>query len=187
MRVGAQVLLVGKRMRSLLHLGDLLRQRGMVVREQTDSHEVRLPPESDGYDAVFLSRGLRRSAVERLITTVKQLNADVRVIHALTPLIPVMLAQVEQEMAAPGSSSRVTAEATFEIANNRVVLILRETADVEVDMHRLDGLYRAQHIPIYEGELTQGRHNLPIIRRVGPGERYVVVRADGQTTVHPAM
>lgn len=187
MQVGAQILLVGKRMRSLEHLGDLLRQRGLVVREQTDARDVRLLPDSTGYDAVFLSRGLRRSAVERLISTVKQLNANVRVIHALTPLIPVMLAQVEQAIGPSAASGRITAEATFEIANNRVVLILRESAVVEVALHRLDGLYRAQHIPVYAGELTQGRHNLPIIRRVGPGERYVVVRAGGQTTVHPAM
>lgn len=187
MQAGARVLLVGRRMRALEHLGGELRERGMVVREQTDSREVRLLPDSPGYDAVVISRGMRRSAVETLVSMLKGMNPDIRVIHALTPLVPVTVAQVEQAIATPAPANRITAEAMFEIANSRVVLILRDTAVVEVAMHRLDGLYRAQHIPIYEGELSRGRHNLPIIRRVGPGERYVVVRADDETTVHPAM
>lgn len=187
MQAGARVLLVGKRMRALEHLGSQLRQRGMIVREQTDTRDVRLLPESTGYDVAVISRGMRRSAVERLVATLKRMNPSVRVVHALAPLVPVIVAQVEQAVSTPDPSKRITADATFEIANSRVVLVLRETTHVEVGLHRLDALYRAQHIPVYAGELTRGRHNLPIVRRVGAGERYVVVRAGDETTVHPGM
>lgn len=187
MQAGARVLLVGRRLRSLELLGGLLRDRGMTVREQTDTHNIRLLPESSGYDVVVISRGMRRSAVERLVTALKGMNPAVHVVHALTPLMPVIVAQVEQAVLTPEASARIAAEAMFEIANSRVVLILREPAVVEVGLHRLDAVYRAQHIPVYAGDLSRGRHNLPIVRRVGPGERYVVVRADGETSVHPAM
>lgn len=187
MQAGARVLLVGKRMRSLEHLGGQLRERGMVVRAQTDTSEVRLLPESEKYDAVVLSRAMRSSGVERLLATLKSMNPDVQVVHALAPLDPVIVAQVEQAVVTPDPTSRITANAMFEIGNSRVVLMLRGDAAVEVGMYRLDGVYRAQHIPVYHGALSGGRHNLPIVRRVGSGERYLVVRADGEATVHPAM
>jgi hypothetical protein len=65
-----------------------------------------------------------------------------------------------------------------------VVLTLRRPANVSVVFHRLDPLYRAHEQHIHDGPLDRGRHTFPTRGNIARGERYLVVHAGGQTTVH---
>jgi hypothetical protein len=65
-----------------------------------------------------------------------------------------------------------------------VVITLRRPATVSIVLHRLDTLYRAHEQRIHDGPLDRGRHTFSTRSKSTRGERFLVVRADDQTSVH---
>jgi hypothetical protein len=179
-----RVLLVGKRARALNRLAEALRREGLQVRQETEPDKVGSHVDASMVDVVALGRALTPARRETIVKTLRARNPSVRVVEGLAPITPLLLAQIQEALNTPARESRIVSAAGIEHGDRRVSLMLRRPANVTVDLHRLDPLYRAHEERVYSGQLDSGRHNLRIKGRVTAGERFLVVRADGQTTVH---
>jgi hypothetical protein len=178
------VLLVGKRVRVLDELGSALRQAGMVVREETDLERVRSGVDGSSVDIVALGRTLSSAKRDRMITSLRAQNPSLRVVQGMAPIPSLVVAQIQEVVTASNRDIRIVGAAAYDNSDNSIVLILRRAAHVDVTLHRLDPLYRVHRIDVYTGVLDKGRQSLPLGRRVGRGERFLVVQADRETTVH---
>jgi hypothetical protein len=180
----ARVLLVGKRARVLADLGRELRHTGLHVREETDPEQAAVSVDGAAVDVVVLGRAFTGARRGRLIERLRDANPRLKVVDGMAPVTAVLVAQVHEALTAPSRDARVVADAAFEPASNRVVLMLRRPARIGVTLHRLDPIYRAHVTPVFSGPLDRGRQHLPLARRAGRGERFLVVEADGEVTVH---
>lgn len=180
----ARVLIVGKRVRVLDELGRALRQAGMVVREETDVERVRSGVDGSTIDILALGRTFSGAKADRVIAGLRAQNPALRVVHGLAPIPSLIVAQVREVVTAPNIDTRIVGAAAYEAGDNSIVLILRRAAHVDVTLYRLDPLYRVHETAVYTGPLDRGRQGLPLGRRVGRGERFLVVEADSETTVH---
>lgn len=180
----ARVLLVGKRARILDELGSALRDEGLHVREETDIDRVR-SINGANLDVVALGRAVRGSKREALVMALRAQNPAVKIVDGLAPIPDVLVGQVQQALTTPSADTRIVADADYEPADNRIVLVLRRATHLEAVLHRLDPLYRAHHEVVYEGPIGRGRQHIPLFRRVGRGELFLVAHADSETTVHP--
>ncbi len=189
MATTARVLLVGKRARVLDRLADALRNEGMHVREDTDFEHARTHVDGSTIDVLALGRAVTGARREGLVSSLKAKNPSLKVVDGLAPITPLLVAQIQEAVTDPGEAARVVSGAGILPGDDRVVLTLRRPATVAIVLHRLDALYRAHEQRIYDGPLGRGRHTFPTRAktRAKPtrGERFLVVRADGQTTVHP--
>jgi hypothetical protein len=181
----ARVLLVGKRVRVLDELGRALRQAGMVVREETDVDRVQAGVDGASVDIVALGRTFSPAKRDRLVSALRMQNPSLRVVQGLAPIPSLVVAQVQEAVTAPNRDDRIVGAAAHERGDNSIVLILRRPAHVDVTLLRLDPVYRVHHLDVYTGPLDKGKQRLPLGRRIGRGERFLVVQADGEVTVHP--
>lgn len=180
----ARVLLVGKRARVLDELGRALQHLGMEVVQETDLDRARVTVDGASVDVVALGRAVRGAKREAMVTALRAQNSALKVVDGLAPIPPLLVAQIQEAVHAPADAGKIINSAVYEQMNNRVVLMMSRSAEVGVMLHRLDPIYRIHQTPVFAGRLGDGRQNLPIGRKVGRGERYLVVRADQQTSVH---
>lgn len=176
---------MGKRARILDQLADSLTRMGLHVREETDADRARMQVNGATVDVLAVGRAIRASQREALIGTLRAQNPRLRVVEGLAPITPLLVAQIEEALTSPGRDVQVVGNAALETVNRRVVVTLRRPAEVAVDLYRLDLLYRAHEMQVYRGPLERGRNFLPLKGRFHRGERYIVVRAGGETSVHP--
>ena len=184
--LSGRVLLVGKRARILDQLADELTRLGLHVREETDLDRAQAQIDGATIDVVAVGRAIKPSQRDRLVQALRARNPRLRVVQGLAPITPLLVAQVEEALTSPGPDARIVGNATLEAVNARAVIMLRRAAETTVDLHRLDMLYRAHEDRVYAGPLERGRNFVPVGRKFHRGERYLVVRASGQTSVHPA-
>ena len=180
----ARVLLVGRRPRVLDELGRALRSVGMHVREETDVDRVRSGIDGSTVDVLALGRAVPGSTRDGLVAALRARNPLVKVVDGLVPITAILVAQVQEVLGTPAKDVRIVGGAAYEPADSRFVLVMRRPAQVAVTLHRLDPIYRAHEEPIFTGRLDSGRQHLPVLRRIGRGERFLVVHADTETTVH---
>jgi hypothetical protein len=180
-----RVLLVGKRARVLNQLAEALRREGFQVRQETELDRVASHVDASAVDVVALGRGVTGARREKIVKTLRARNPSLRVVDGLAPITPLLVAQIQEAVSTPSPESRIVSAAGIESGDRRVSVTLRRAANVTVDLHRLDPLYRAHEERVHTGPLNPGRHILSRKRRVTAGERFLVIRADGQTTVHP--
>jgi hypothetical protein len=179
-----RVLLVGKRARVLNQLADALKREGMTVTQETELDQLERRIDASTVDVVALGRGVRGSRREAIVNGLRARNPSLRVVDGLAPITPLLVAQIQEALNTPARESRIVSSASIEPGDRRVSLTLRRKANVTVDLHRLDPLYRAHRERVHDGPLNPGRHILPTKGRVTAGERFIVIRADRQTTVH---
>ena len=179
-----RVLLVGKRARVLDRLAEALRQEGMHVREDTDFDHARTQVDGSTVDVIALGRAVPGGRREPLVTALKAQNPSLKVVDGLAPITPLLVAQVQEALTDPGPDSRLVTAAGLLPGDDRVMVTLRRPATVSIILHRLDALYRAHEQSIHDGPLGRGRHTFPTRSRSTRGERFLVVRADDQTSVH---
>jgi len=179
-----RVLLIGKRARVLNRLAEALRREGLQVSQETDVDRVSNHVDASLVDVVALGRAVTGARRESIVNALRARNPSLRVVEGLAPITPLLVAQIQEALSTPARESRIVSAAGIEPGDRRVMLTLRKAADVTVDLHRLDPLYRAHEERVHSGPLDSGRHILRTKGRVIAGERFLVVRADGQTTVH---
>jgi hypothetical protein len=183
--LNGRVLLVGKRARILDHLADSLTRMGLHVREETDVDRARMQIDGATIDVLAVGRAIKPAKRDELYQTLKAKNPRLQLVQGLAPITPLLVAQIEEALTSPSRDARVVGSAHMEISNERVVVSMRRAAEAVVVLHRLDMLYRAHEVEIHRGPLVRGRNFLPISGRHVRGERYLVVRAAGETSVHP--
>jgi hypothetical protein len=184
-RLNGRVLLVGKRARILDHLADALTRLGLHVREETDIDRARSQIDGATVDVLAVGRAIRPAQRDELYRALRTKNRRLQLVQGLAPIIPLLVAQIEEALTTPSRDARVVGGAQLEIPNRRIVVTMRRAAEASVVMHRLDMLYRAHEMEVHRGPLVRGRNYLPVRGRYQHGERYIVVRAAGETSVHP--
>ncbi|MGH8824351.1 MAG: hypothetical protein ACRDVN_07740 [Jiangellaceae bacterium] len=184
MATTGRVLLVGKRAQVLDRLADALRAEGLQVRQETDLDRIRTHVDVSTVDVLALGRAVTGARREELVAALRARNPALRVVDGLAPITPLLVAQIQEALTAPGMESRIVAAAGVEVSDRSVAISLRRPADVTVVYHRLDSLYRAHEQLLHSGPLGRGHHWFPVKGTVTRGERFLVVRADRQTTVH---
>lgn len=185
MATTGRVLLVGKHPKVLDRLAEALRREGLQVRQETELDRVGSHVDASSVDAVVLGRAVRGARRDSIVKALRARNPSLRVVDGLAPITPLLVAQIQEALSTPAGESRIVHRAGIESGDRRVLLTLRQAANVTVDLHRLDPLYRAHEERVHSGPLDSGRHVLRTKGRVTAGERFLVIRADGQTTVHP--
>lgn len=180
----ARVLLVGKRVRVLDELGRALRAAGMVVREETDVDRATSVVDGTSIDILALGRTFSGTKRQRIVAALRAQNPRLKVVEGLAPIPELVVAQVREAVNTPNRDTRIVGAAAYERGDNSIVLILRRAAHVDVTLYRLDPMYRVHRLDAFTGSLSNGRQRLPLGRRVGRGERFLVVQADHETTVH---
>lgn len=176
----ARVLLVGKRERVLDEAGAFLRADGLLVHEETDIEKVKSTYDGFSLDILVLGRSVRQAKREDLVATLRVQNPKLSVVYGYAPIVPIFVAQVREAVSVTGAP--IVGDAAFENANNRVVLVMNQQADVSVTLYHLDTWQRTHEVPVYVGPLNRGTHNLPLFKPLSRrGERFLVVKADHQT------
>ncbi|HEX6195208.1 MAG TPA: hypothetical protein VFZ37_04825 [Jiangellaceae bacterium] len=183
--LSGRVLLVGKRQRVLDEVAAGLRRLGLYVHEETDVAQA-AALDGANYEVLAIGRAISSSKRSELISRLRKVNPRLKVVEGLAPITPLLVAQVEEALTSPGPDASVVGKATLETVNSRVVLTLRRPCETQVVLHRLDMFYRAHEIEVHHGPLVRGKNFLPVGGRITHGERFLVVRAKGETTVHPA-
>lgn len=184
--LSGRVLLVGKRQRVLEEVGANLARLGLHVREETDvSQAVTL--DGSSFEVVVVGRSVTGGKRSELVSRLRAVNPRLVVVEGLAPIPPLLVAQVEEALTSRGPDTSVVGNATLETVNSRVVLTLRRASETQVLLYRLDMFYRAHEIEVHNGPLVRGRNFLPVNGRIAHGERFLVVRARGETRVHPAQ
>jgi hypothetical protein len=178
-----RVLLVGKRARVLDRLADALRREGLHVRQETEDRAGSLAG-GDTVDVVALGRAVTGSRRDTIVRELRARNPSLRVVDGLAPITPLLVAQIQEALTVPAREP-IIVSAGVDPSDRSVLLKLRRSANVTVVLYRLDLLYRAHEEHVHSGRLDRGSHVLPTKGRVTAGERFLVVRADDQTTVHP--
>ncbi len=168
----------------LEELGRSLQHLGMDVAQETDLARARDVVDASEVDVVALGRAVRGNKREELVVALRAQNPRLKVVDGLAPIPALLVAQVQEAVGTPSAGERVVASAFYEQGINRVVLLMRKSAEVGIILHRLDSLYRVHQTPIFSGRLGEGRQNIPIGRKIGRGERYLVVSADHEVSVH---
>jgi hypothetical protein len=179
-----RVLLLGKRARVLDQLAAALRQEGLTVRQETNLDGVRTGFDGSTVDVVALGRAVTGARREAIVNALRAKNPALRVVDGLAPITPLLVAQVKEALTAPSQEARIVSAAWIDPGDWGVLLTLRRAANVTVDLHRLDALYRAHQEHVHDGKLDRGRHVLRTKGRATHGEQFLVIRADDQTTVH---
>lgn len=182
--LSGSVLLVFQRARVMDEVADGLRRIGLTVREETDVQRARTQVDGATVDVLAVGRSVKPDKRDELVRTLRARNSALRVVNGLAPITGLLVAQVEEALTSPGRDSRIVRDAALETVNSRVVVTLRKPADTTVDLYRLDMLYRAHESHVYAGPLVRGRNYLHVGGRYARGDRFLVVRAGGQTSVH---
>lgn len=182
--LSGNVLLVFQRVRVMDEVAGVLRRMGLHVREETDAARARAEVDGATVDVLAVGRSVKPDRRNELIRTLLSRNSALQVVNALAPITEVVVAQVQEALTSPEPGRRIVANAALETINSRVVVILRRPANTTVTLYRLDMFYRAHEMRVHDGPLVKGRNYLHVRGRYARGDRFLVVQADGQTSVH---
>ncbi|NGN66025.1 oxidoreductase [Streptomyces sp. A7024] len=178
-----RVLLLGKRAAVLNRLASALRQVGIgaeITADITgaDAAELRT------YGAVAFGRAVpdeQRAAVRAAFAAA---DADAAFVTGLAPVIPVLVAQIEEALdRTPAERRRLTGLAT---RDGEVAFRLLEPTAVQLTAYRLDRLYRTRTEPLLDDLLEAGEHRCALDAKTARGESFVVARTASGVQVLPA-
>ena len=175
-----RVLLIGARVALLARLAAALRTIGIgadIAHDATDVHAEELR----GYGAVAFGRAVteeQRAAVRRAFD---QAGADVAYVAGLAPIVPLLVAQIEQALdRGPLARRRLT---RLTAAGGEAEVEVTSPCRVRLTAYRLDRLYRAHTREVFDAILEPGTHRVPLDRRATRGESFLVARTAGGVLV----
>ncbi|UGY95288.1 oxidoreductase [Streptomyces gobiensis] len=179
-----RVLLVGQRAAVLQKLAAALRGIGIgaeISRDAAGAHADELRT----YGAVAFGQAVseeERSAVRAAFAAA---GVEVPYVDGLAPVIPVLVAQIEQALdRGPAEQRRLTA---LRAQDGAVTLEVAAACGVRLTLHRLDRLYRTHTHELLDTLLAPGTHRITLHRRATPGRSYVVARTTGSVLVTPVI
>ncbi|MFG3504954.1 oxidoreductase [Streptomyces sp. NPDC047821] len=177
-----RVLLIGARVAVLARLAAALRTIGVGADIAEDA--VAVPPEElRAYGAVAFGRAVgeeRRTAVREAF---ERAGAEVAYVDGLAPVIPVLVAQIEQALdRTPPDRRRLTGLA---VTGGEATVEVTSTCRVRLVAYRLDRLRRTRTHELCDGLLEPGAHRFPLDARTVRGRSFLVARTMGAVLVAP--
>ncbi|OON81830.1 oxidoreductase [Streptomyces tsukubensis] len=175
-----RVLLIGPRVAALARLAAALRTTG-VGAEITGDVSVVPAEELRTYGAVVF--GVRVDACEKAAVraSFERAHADVAYVDGVAPVVPVLVAQIEQAL--DRGRARLHRLAGLVAAEGAADIEVTSTCRVRLTAYRLDRLSRTHVHEVYEGVLEPGIHRVPLDAKAARGETYLVARATDSVLV----
>ncbi|MFJ3223398.1 oxidoreductase [Streptomyces sp. NPDC086783] len=177
---GPRVLLIGARVAVLAKLAAALRTIDIGADITQDAADV--PAEElRRYGAVAFGRAVgeqERAAVHR---SFERAEADVVFVDGLAPIVPLLVAQIENALdRSPPGSRRLAGLAA---AGGEAAVEVTAACRVRLTAYRLDRLYRGHAHEVFEGVLEAGRHRFPLDAKAVRGRSFLVARTSGSVLV----
>ncbi|MCN9241599.1 oxidoreductase [Streptomyces sp. RY43-2] len=175
-----RVLLIGSRVAVLARLAAALRTIGIGAEIAYDATDV--PAEElRGYGAVAFGRAVgepRRAAVREAFA---RAGAEVAWVDGLAPIVPLLVAQIEDALDRTPVERRRLTELTA--VGDTAELEVTSTCRVQVTAYRQDRLHRVHVHEAFDDVLAAGRHRIALDPRATKGESFVVARTTGGALV----
>ncbi|WP_250402922.1 oxidoreductase [Streptomyces cellostaticus] len=176
-----RVLLIGARVAVLARLAAALRTIGIGADITQDATGV--PAEElRGYGAVAFGRAVSEPQRAGVMGAFERAGVAVARVDGLAPIVPLLVAQIEQALHRGPLPRRLTSLAA---AGGTAEVEVTSACRVRVTAYRLDRLHRTRVREVYDGLLEPGRHRVPLDREAVNGESFVVARTTGGVLVRP--
>lgn len=178
---GPRVLLIGQRAAVLARLAAALRRIGIGAEITLDAVGA-LAEELRKYRAVVFGRTVGQEERDAVRDAFAAARSQAVLVTALAPIVPVLVAQVEQALERTPRDRRLVGltadggEAVVEVASEcRVRLVA----------HRLDRLSRTRAQELFDAPVEPGIHRIPLAARAVRGQSFVVARTSDVALVTP--
>ncbi|MFE2261614.1 oxidoreductase [Streptomyces griseosporeus] len=175
-----RVLLIGARVALLARLAAALRTIGIGADITRDAQDVPAD-ELRGYGAVAFGDTVgdaERAAVRRAFDAA---GVDVTCVDALAPIVPLLVAQIEQALdRGPADRRRLT---RLVAADGEASVDVGSPCRVRLTAYRLDRLSRTHVEEVFDGVLDAGRHRIPLEAKAVKGRAYLVARTSSEVLV----
>ncbi|MEU6770012.1 oxidoreductase [Streptomyces sp. NPDC046759] len=179
-----RVLLIGARVAVLAKLAAALRTIGIGADITQDARAV--PAEElRSYGAVAFGRAVGAADRAAVLQAFERAGVDVARVDGLAPIVPLLVAQVEQALDRNPLTRRrlagltATCEASRGFPRGAAEVEVASACRVRITAYRLDRLYRTHTREVFDGVLEAGRHRIPLDPQAVKGEAYVVARTTG--------
>ncbi len=177
-----RVLLIGARVAVLAKLAAALRTIGIGAEITQDATDVPAD-ELRTYGAVAFGQAVGEGERAAVRGAFERAGAEVAYVDGLAPIIPLLVAQIENALdRGPTSRRRLT---RLVATDGEAGIEVTSTCRVQVTAYRLDRLQRAHTYEVFDGILPAGRHRIAVNEKALKGESFVVARSSGSVLVEP--
>ncbi|RFU87189.1 oxidoreductase [Streptomyces triticagri] len=177
-----RVLLIGARAAVFAKLAGALRIIGIGA-EITEDVTAIPPQELATYGAVAFGRAVPESRRTAVREAFERAGADVAYVDGLAPVVPLLVAQIEDALdRSPAAQRRLTA---LVAEDSTAGVEVTSTCRVTLTAYRLDRLYRTHVHEVFDDVLEAGQHRIPLDARATKGRSFIVARTTGSVLVSP--
>ncbi|MFJ1968256.1 oxidoreductase [Streptomyces sp. NPDC087903] len=175
-----RVLLIGPRVAVLARLAAALRAIGIGADIAHDTDDVPAG-ELRAYGAVVFGLAVPRRERVAVRRSFARAGLDVGYADALAPIVPLLVAQVEQALdRGPLERRRLT---RLVAADGAAVVEVTSACRVRLTAYRLGRLSRGRDHEVFDGVLEPGRHRMALVPGAVRGRSFVVASTAGSVLV----
>ncbi|WP_434599266.1 oxidoreductase [Streptomyces sp. A5-4] len=179
-----RVLLIGARVALLAKLAAALR----TINIGADiTHDAANAPDEElrEYGVVAFGQSVDEQERTAVQAAFARAGADVAYIDALAPIVPLLVAQIEQALdRSPPEQRRLTRLVAVE---GEAGVEVTSTCRVQLISYRLDRLHRAHTHDVFDAELEPGKHRIALDEQATRGRSFIVARTMGGVLVAPMV
>lgn len=181
---GPRVLLIGQRAAVLAKLAAALRRIGIGAEITLDAVGA-LAEELRKYGAVVFGRTVGQEERDAVRDAFAAARSQAVLVTALAPIVPLLVAQVEQALdRTPYDRRRLVGLTT---GCGEAVVEVTSECRVRLVAHRLARLSRAHAHELFDAWLEPGVHRIPLEARAVRGQSFVVARTSDAVLVTPVV
>ncbi|WAP59220.1 oxidoreductase [Streptomyces sp. S465] len=181
---GPRALLIGQRAAVLAKLAAALRRIGIGAEITLDAACAHAD-ELRKYGAVVFGRTVGQEERDAVRDAFAAARSDAVCVTALTPLVPVLVAQVEQALDRTPHDRRRLLRLTAVAGGAEAVVEIASACRVRLVAHRLDRLSRHHARDLFDDVLHPGAHRIPLDTRALRGRSFLEARTSDAVLVTP--
>ncbi|GAA2304893.1 oxidoreductase [Streptomyces violaceusniger] len=181
---GPRTLLIGPRAAVLAKLAAALRRIGIGAEITLDAAGAHAD-ELRKYGAVVFGPTVGQGERDAVRDAFAAARSDAVCVTALAPIVPLLVAQVEQALDRTPHDRRRLLGLTTAAGGAEAVVEISATCRVALVVHRLDRLSRPRTRDLFDAVLDPGTHHIPLDPRAVRGRSYLVARTNDAVRVTP--
>ncbi|MGW5330242.1 oxidoreductase [Streptomyces sp. NPDC004014] len=176
-----RVLLIGAPVAVLARLAAALRTIGIGADITQDATGV-TAGELRGYGAVVFDRAVSEDRRAAVLDAFGRAGAAAVRVDGLAPVVPLLVAQIEQALDRGALPRRL---GSLAVAGGAADVEVTSACRVRVTAYRLGRFGRAHVRDVFDGVLEPGRHRIALDPKAVRGQSFVVARTTGSVLVRP--
>ncbi|MBI0298248.1 oxidoreductase [Streptomyces sp. PRKS01-29] len=181
---GPRALLIGPRAAVLAKLAAALRRVGIGAEITLDAAGAHAD-ELRKYGAVVFGRTVGQDERDAVRAAFAAARSDAVCVTPLAPIVPLLVAQVEQALDRTPDDRRRLIGLTTVAGGAEAVVEVAATCRVGLVAHRLDRLSRPHTRELFDAVLDPGTHRVPLDPRALRGRAFLVARTNDGVRVAP--